>query len=820
MQLKQLQWKRVIRMILFILLLNVAGITKANNVNENLENDTTNRAANYDFYAECPSHQVLYYKITDTTLRYVKMTYPYSYNGTPWQSFVEPTGNITLPETVTYNGITYTVTEIGDYTFNKCHGLTGTIEIPNTVKIIGQFTFANCKSLTSLVLCNSLTTIKYNAFYHCSGLTGSLVIPNSVTEIQHHAFSGCTSFNGTLTLPEGLQTIGYRAFEGCSGFTGSLIIPSTVTSVGQYAFLNCSGFNGNLLLSDQMSALDISVFKGCSGLVGDLVIPKAITTISNEALSGCSQLGAIYICGNSVPTKGSENNSFYGISKNIPIYVPYCLVDDYNQQWSVFSFTNYKGRSFFNAEGDWSDTDNWACGETPSEDMNVIVAANCNMDETASVTSLTLLKRYTLSIMPEMALNSYTITNKGTAANFIIQDGGQLYHNNANVQATVMKTITAYDSQSNGWHLISSPLTSNTGVNMVDNLLSNEYDLYYYDEPTFYWINQKNAENNFTELASGKGYLYANSESITLGFAGALKNGNASVTISPLSFQGTNLKGFNLVGNPYAHNVTAYSTVNVDEEGCYRMNPAKNDLIISEISEESPLQPAEGFFVLATGENASISFNSAKTRDEVTRTGSIYVELCEDGLTTDRLIVKRSEEDHNLAKLSLSDNRTKLFASKDNQELAIVVCNGSNEQPVNFKTNKNGNYTINVSVNDLDLDYLHLIDNLTGEDVDLLATPSYSFDARITDYASRFRLVFEPNANEENNDSFAFISDGSFIIANEGTATLQVIDMTGRILSSETIYDSFTKPINLSDGVYVLRLINGDNVKTQKIVVR
>lgn len=818
MQLKKLQWKRVIRMILFILLLNVVGITKANNVNENHDNDTTNRPANYDFSAECPSHQVLYYKITNSTLHYVKMTHPYSSNDTPWQNFVEPTGNIILPEAVTYNGITYTVTEIGDYTFNKCSGLTGTLEIPNTVTIIGNFAFANCNGLTSLVLCNSLTTIKYNAFFHCSGFTGSLVIPNSVTVIQHHAFSGCTGFNGTLTLPEGLQTIGYRAFEECSGFTGSLLIPNTVTSVGQYAFLNCSGFNGNLMLSDQMSILNPAVFKGCSGLVGDLVIPKAITNISNEALSGCSQLAALYICGNSVPTKGSENNSFVGIRKNIPIYVPYCLVDDYNEQWSVFSFTNYKGRSFFNAEGDWSDTDNWACGETPSEDMNVIVAASCNMNETASVTSLTLLKKYTLSIMPEMALNSNTITNKGTAANIIIQDGGQLYHNNANVQATVMKSISAYDSQSNGWHLIAPPLVGNTPFASVENLLSNDYDLYYYDEPTYYWFNQKNTANNFINLESGSGYLYANSEDVMLGFAGELKAGNVSMTISPLSYQGAHLKGFNLVGNPYAHNVTSYTTVNVNEEGCYRMNSTKDDLMVSEISVNSPLKPAEGFFVLATNAQASITFSN-QNRSEVKRTGSVYVELVENDLTTDRLIVKRSEEDQNLAKLSLRDNRTKLFASEDNQELAIVVCNG-NEQPVNFKTNKNGNYTINVTINDLDVDYLHLIDNLTGENIDLLTTPTYSFDARITDYASRFRLVFEPNANEENNDSFAFISEGNFIIANEGTATLQIVDIAGRILSSETIYDSFTKPINLSNGVYVLRLINGDNVKTQKIVVR
>jgi hypothetical protein len=39
--------------------------------------------------------------------------------------------------------------------------------------------------------------------------------------------------------------------------------------------------------------------------------------------------------------------------------------------------------------------------------------------------------------------------------------------------------------------------------------------------------------------------------------------------------------------------------------------------------------------------------------------------------------------------------------------------------------------------------YLHLIDSLTGADVDLLTEPSYTFDAKTTDDASRFRLVFD-----------------------------------------------------------------------------
>lgn len=50
--------------------------------------------------------------------------------------------------------------------------------------------------------------------------------------------------------------------------------------------------------------------------------------------------------------------------------------------------------------------------------------------------------------------------------------------------------------------------------------------------------------------------------------------------------------------------------------------------------------------------------------------------------------------------------------------------------------------------------------------------------------------------------------------------TLQVIDLNGRILSSETVSGSVSKAINLAPGVYMLRLINGESVNVQKIVVR
>lgn len=72
-------------------------------------------------------------------------------------------GQLKIPELVNYNGITYSVDAIGKYAFKDCDGLTGDLEIPNTVTSIGD-----------------------GAFYGCSGFTGSLSIPNSVINMGEY----------------------------------------------------------------------------------------------------------------------------------------------------------------------------------------------------------------------------------------------------------------------------------------------------------------------------------------------------------------------------------------------------------------------------------------------------------------------------------------------------------------------------------------------------------------------------------------------------------------------------------------------------------
>ncbi|MDY5953778.1 MAG: leucine-rich repeat protein, partial [Sodaliphilus sp.] len=62
----------------------------------------------------------------------------------------KPTGNLTIPESVTCRGLSFPVTSIGDYAFEDCKGLTS-VTIGNSVTSIGENAFRYCSGLTSVV---------------------------------------------------------------------------------------------------------------------------------------------------------------------------------------------------------------------------------------------------------------------------------------------------------------------------------------------------------------------------------------------------------------------------------------------------------------------------------------------------------------------------------------------------------------------------------------------------------------------------------------------------------------------------------------------
>ena len=210
-------------------------------------------------------------------------------------------GDVTIPETVTYDGTNYSVTAIGHDAFTYCSGLTS-VTIPNSVTSIGYSAFSYCSGLTNMTIPNSITSINSVTFSHCSGLT-SLTIPNSVTTIGIGAFENCSGLT-SVTIPNSVTTIGKGAFSYCSGLT-SVTIPNTVTAIEYETFQGCSSLT-SVTIPTIATSIGESAFAGCSS-IESVTIPNSVTYIGNAAFAYCSGLINIFVeSGNT--TYDSRNN--------------------------------------------------------------------------------------------------------------------------------------------------------------------------------------------------------------------------------------------------------------------------------------------------------------------------------------------------------------------------------------------------------------------------------------------------------------------------------------------------------------------------------
>ena len=309
----------------------------------------------------------------------------------------------------------------------------------------------------------------------------------------------------------------------------------------------------------------------------------------------------------------------------------------------------------------------------------------------------------------------------------------------------ITKRITGYGTSTGGWYLIASPTAGNTNVENVGGLISTtpaHYDLYRFNQAAeLEWENWKAIEtdNYHFNLESGRGYLYANQAGTTLTFSGTPYTGNGKVTLQKTS--GVQFEGWNLIGNLFGTAKT------IGNKPFYRMNALGTEIIAAE---NNIVDAMEGIFVVAETDGEIVTFAEVSRENGQ---GDERIVLNLSGPSTgsetagstaaviDRAII-RFGEGPTLPKSQISNSSTKICITQDGKDYAMVNINGMSELPVNFKAAKNGTYTLTANIENVEITYLHLIDNLTGTDVDLLATPTYTFTATSHDHASRFRLVF------------------------------------------------------------------------------
>ena len=633
--------------------------------------------------------------------------------------------------------------------------------------------------------------------------SGKVVVPASitvnsttypVTEVSTYAFRMCSHIT-EVVLPEGITRIGDFAFASCPSLQKASL-PSTLTTLGSGAFIDLPNLQAVLVYAVTPPVWEYNdVFCFHNNGIGDT---QSYHTNQVTLHVPIGSMNTYRHANFTNATLGWTTPDGWGYFNNI-VYLP-------------------TDANVFFAEGNWSETAKWTHGDVPAVEDDIYVIAD-----------VTIPNGYTA-----MA-NAIGFDN---AATLTIADGGQLY-TNTDVAVVAEKQITAapdWEEGKDGWMLVATPLEGVTGYtsassNYVENLVVDDYngntdggyhfDFYYWDgNSDLQWRNYRAANPKFN-MNNGQGYLYAARENRSLTFRGVAMANDVDVTFEPVYSEDGSLEAFSLYGNPFV--CDAYLT---KEDGMtlafFVMNEEGSSFVVS----EGPVSPMQGFFVYSTTEGQSFTV----TRNVPEAKGnSLYMSLLQGSSRIDNAML-RFGAGNELRKMSFHKEGSKVFVPVDGQEFAAVNAEAMGEMPVCFTAAKDGDYTLSFDTENVSLGYLHLIDNLTGDDVDLLARPYYAFTARTDDYASRFKLVFvcgpsTPSTGSGTEGSgadgnFAFFSNGQLIVSNEGESIVQLVDMAGRVVSSATVSGCCSVDIDVVPGLYLLRLISGEKVKTQKIVVR
>lgn len=467
-----------------------------------------------------------------------------------------------------------------------------------------------------------------------------------------------------------------------------------------------------------------------------------------------------------------------------------------------------------------------SCEVTVTENMtyqaNFIPAT---ISENTAIQSLTMGENKTLTINSGVTLTVTGTITQASDATILIKDGtngmGQLVNSTANINATVEKNITAWTTtpSKSGWHAISTPV-NNVAFADVTNLRSSDYNVYRLNETNLTWENCNYNSNVFSSFDNGRGYIYRKGDNQTIAFNGDL---NATDVTYPLTYTSSTTKGFHLIGNPYPHNIYKGDGAAIPntylEDGFYTITSAGG--FVPGIDEATPIAPCEAILVQAlntvTDEDLIITKTTATGAKRDFDDNIMFAVSNSNYEDVAYAVFKKG---HGLNKIEhRNEDIQMLYVQQNGEDFAIANIDEIVQMfNLNFRAATTGKYTLKVKPNG-DFRYLHLIDNLTGYDVDLLLEDEYSFIASLKDKENRFIVKFRRDdaCIASNDEIFAYQNGNEIVVDGEGE--LQIFDVTGRLIITRHVngVDSFEKPYQ--SGVYILRMI-GEEIRIQKIIVK
>lgn len=401
-------------------------------------------------------------------------------------------------------------------------------------------------------------------------------------------------------------------------------------------------------------------------------------------------------------------------------------------------------------------------------------------------------------------------------------------------------------------------------------------DFFTWYEPQYHWVNFKrngpnhwhsdephehleyfgSAKNvNEETLIKGRGYMAAISIPTFLQSHGAL---NSEVASIKLTNEGAYCTGWNLVGNPFHGYLDFNKFANdnnlgidafyyiYDADGYTPGAPESAFLVYPREGSKNGayagqyLHPHQAFFVLSKSDGGNLKFyeTTIVSRSNLGELGNdghfrgddwhpeyplVNLFLSSDQGCSDITVIEfeRPEWGGAMKLPELRNGNGMFYGYHDHEKYAALFAKeGTQRVPLWFEAKEDDFYTIKWNTANGDFSSLYLIDNLKGIQYDMLANDAYTFEGHKNDYYSRFYIVFNVTDVEEYTEhSFVFFDGSQWVVTGEGE--LDFIDLQGRVLWHGKLSGGQSRlsfPV-VAKGMYLLRLVNSNETKVQKIIV-
>lgn len=346
---------------------------------------------------------------------------------------------------------------------------------------------------------------------------------------------------------------------------------------------------------------------------------------------------------------------------------------------------------------------------------------------------------------------------------------------------------------------------------------------HYYNE-TIGWTLQ--VQNVNITLKSGNfqnavAYLASYEKEQIADFKGKL-NKEESYTIKASYSSDNQLKKYNLFANPFTYDIDWTTDVNPSYvEPFYAILKADGTY---EYKEDGTIKVGDGFMVCSKSTRAQLKFqkNINSTAKSMERNS---LNITASSLSGSDNIIINFDEDHSaFPKLeNFNENISNIYLKNNDTVYSILNYSEDVEEIlIYFDAKEIGNYTLHFDVKG-NLGNMYLLDKMTGNEINLSTEKEYSFVAASTEEKQRFVLRKISGDNTDIEEVFAYVSDGELKISGiDGNCEINIYDLLGR----NTIYTNTTGNCdiysisidNFKKGVYIIRLVDDNGLKTQKII--